>query len=337
MKLSREKKAAMDQYALEIIDKQYDNIPQYISEVFKVDRSTAFRCISRLLQENRIIREKRGRYTLVKEKWDYVLDRGKGDLNSDIGAFEHYLLSHIQSFPQNVVQIWSYVFSEMINNVMDHSGSETAIVSIRQDCLKTKVFIIDQGVGIFEKIKAYFGFSSVEESIEELFKGKLTTDKENHSGEGIYFSSRLMDSFAIISSGKIFTCNHFDEEEILNLKKEHDVPGTCVYMNLANNSAKTAKEIFDHFSDEEGGFIRTMIPMKNMFDSAPVSRSQAKRLSHRFEEFKEVILDFEGIDWIGQGFADQLFRVFVNAHPEIKILPENMNAEVRKMVQHVKN
>ena len=78
-----------------------------------------------------------------------------------------------------------------------------------------------------------------------------------------------------------------------------------------------------------------LIPMKNMFDGAPVSRSQAKRLSHRFEEFQEVILHFNGLDWIGQGFADQLFRVFAKAHPEIKILPENMNEDIRRMVQHV--
>ena len=47
-------------------------------------------------------------------------------------------------------------------------------------------------------------------------------------------------------------------------------------------------------------------------------------------------LDFSGIDEIGQGFADELFRVFANAHPEITLTPVNMCGDVEKMYRHVK-
>jgi hypothetical protein len=39
----------------------------------------------------------------------------------------------------------------------------------------------------------------------ELAKGKLTTDKTKHSGEGIYFTSQIFDSFNILSAGVYFS------------------------------------------------------------------------------------------------------------------------------------
>lgn len=38
---------------------------------------------------------------------------------------------------------------------------------------------------------------------------------------------------------------------------------------------------------------------------------------------------------MGQGFAHQLFVVFANAHPQIKIIPANMNEDIEKMYKHV--
>ncbi|MBQ6421232.1 MAG: STAS-like domain-containing protein [Clostridia bacterium] len=75
--------------------------------------------------------------------------------------------------------------------------------------------------------------------------------------------------------------------------------------------------------------------MKLYFESAPVSRSQAKRLCARLEGFREVSLDFADVEWIGQGFADQVFRVFQNENPEIRLLPLNMNRDVGRMYYHV--
>ena len=86
--------------------------------------------------------------------------------------------------------------------------------------------------------------------------------------------------------------------------------------------------MFDLYADIEGGFIKTRIPMKNVFDSSPVSRSQAKRICNRLEKFKEVLLDFDGVQWMGQGFAHQLFVVFANQHPDFRLIPINMNEDI---------
>lgn len=72
-----------------------------------------------------------------------------------------------------------------------------------------------------------------------------------------------------------------------------------------------------------------------MFETYLVSRSQAKRLSERLTEFKEVVIDFEGIELMGQGFAHQLFVVYSKQHPDIKFEVVNMNINVSKMLKHV--
>ena len=77
------------------------------------------------------------------------------------------------------------------------------------------------------------------------------------------------------------------------------------------------------------------ILMKNMFTTSPVSRSQAKHICNRLEKFQEITLDFEGLSWMGQGFAHQLFVVFANEHPDIELLPIHMNEDVTKMYNHV--
>ena len=174
----------------------------------------------------------------------------------------------------------------------------------------------------------------IKAAVEELFKGKLTTSAENHSGEGIFFTSRVMDLFAAFSSGKCFTHNKFsdlimqDEGELID-------QGTLVFMRLANNTNRTLRSVFDEYADVDGGFTRTRIPLRNIFETFPVSRSQAKRLSKRFEDFEEVVLDFEDISDMGQGFAHELFTLYAAKHPEVKLIPINTNESVQRMIYHV--
>jgi hypothetical protein len=207
--------------------------------------------------------------------------------------------------------------------------------------MNTIILIRDDGIGIFRKIREYYKYDSLDDAVNELFKGKLTTDSNNHSGEGIFFTSRVLDKFAAISDGKIFTHDKYSEvvsnlEDSEYLKEWKDRKGTTIFMKLSNFSKKNLSEVFDMFSDEDGGFTRTHIPIKNIYETYPVSRSQAKRLSHRFDKFQEVELDFDGIEEIGQGFAHELFVVFQNNHKDVKLIPINTSQKVEKMIHHVK-
>ena len=335
MRISKEKKETAYFYILRKIDESVPGIAAYAAENLEINKSTVHRYINEMLDAGIIEKTAHDRYNLTVKTFHYYFDRSAGDYDSDWTAYEKYIHPHIADLPANIINIWEYVVSEMTNNIIDHSGADKVKVTVSRDVLNTTVLLSDNGIGIFKKIKQHFGFKDIDDAIQELFKGKLTTDKENHSGEGIFFSSRLMDDFYIFSDGKIFTCNRFDKDRIEESGVEFS-GGTSVYMKLSNTSKKQAIDVFNDYADDDGGFTRTSIPIKNVFDSSPISRSQAKRLCERLDSFKEVTLDFSSVEWIGQGFAHQLFRVFAGEHPDIKLIPVNMNDNVLKMYKHVR-
>lgn len=242
----------------------------------------------------------------------------------------------VARFPQNVRDIWHYGATEMINNAIDHSGASEVRVGVRRNALSTEVVVSDKGEGIFAKIQHALGLHDPREAILELAKGKLTTAPERHTGEGIFFTSRAMDHFEIDSHHLHFS--HASKAEDSIAEHAADTPGTRVSMSLMNTSKRLLKEVFDAFTDpEEFTFNRTVVPLRlaQYEGEKLVSRSQAKRIAHRFERFKRVELDFAGVSDIGQAFADEMFRVFVRAHPEIRITPLNTAPAVDQMIRRV--
>lgn len=335
MKYPEEKKNSIILYLLEKIRQEEPSLSKKAAENFAVNQSTIHEYLKELVAQNVIFRVSRGKYQLVEHHFQYKLSRKKGDLENDIQPYYVCLEEHLNGCPENIKHIWSYVFSEMINNIMDHSEAEHAEVMVVSNALDTTVVLSDDGIGIFKKIREHFKLSTAQDAVSELLKGKLTTDSKNHSGEGIFFSSRMMDVFVIVSEGTIYSINKYDDDLLtysLGTKKN----GTTIIMRLSNYSKKKPTDIFNQYASIDGGFTKTKLPLKNIFDDAPVSRSQAKRICNRLEKFEEVVLDFEGIPWMGQGFAHQIFSVFAREHPNIKLIPENMNPEVEEMYLHVK-
>lgn len=333
MRFEKAKTGAITQYLLEKIAAQDPRVVQSVSAAFSIDQSTVHRYLKELLSKGVIRRAKRGRYELVTTAETYTFLRSRGELEEEQRIYNDHLFSHFSNLSNNIRYCWDYILGEMINNVIDHSQAETLLVTVQQNYLKTFVFIKDDGIGIFKKIRDHFGLSSLDDAICELFKGKLTTDPDHHSGEGIFFSSRMADEFLILSDEKLFTIDKFDKDTLLGLPAE--VSGTLVAIGLSNFSNKQPAEVFDQFAQVDGGFTKTSIPLKNIFDSAPVSRSQAKRICQRLDAFQEVTLDFSGLDWMGQGFAHQIFVVFQNGHPDLVLRPINMSEGVAKMYRHV--
>jgi biotin operon repressor/anti-sigma regulatory factor (Ser/Thr protein kinase) len=240
----------------------------------------------------------------------------------------------VKDLPENARDIWHYGITEMINNAVDHSGSTAVHVWIRRNALYTTASIADDGEGIFLKIQKALGLFDARESILELAKGKLTTDPANHTGEGIFFASKMFDAFEIRSGNLYFMHDEGDPDMLLEHPK--DAPGTFVHMQLANVTERTTKEVFDKFAaPDEFTFDRTVVPVRlaQYEGEKLVSRSQAKRLTMRFDRFRTVVLDFSGVEMIGQAFADEVFRVFQAAHPQIELVPFRMTPAVEGMVK----
>jgi hypothetical protein len=66
-----------------------------------------------------------------------------------------------------------------------------------------------------------------------------------------------------------------------------------------------------------------------------VSRSEAKQLLHNLDKFSEIELDMRDVAHVGQGFSDEVFRVFALAHAGIAIRTINTGDAVAAMIRHV--
>lgn len=90
-----------------------------------------------------------------------------------------------------------------------------------------------------------------------------------------------------------------------------------------------------HWASRDGGSLElAVVPVRlaRIGDEHLISRSQAKCLLQRVDRFRRVVLDFTGVALIGQGFADEVFRVFANAHPEVELSAVNAEPDVRAMI-----
>ena len=252
-------------------------------------------------------------------------------------VWETLCAPYLRDLPDNVRAIWQYGLTEMINNAIDHSGAETVTIHLLRENGATEGVVIDNGVGIFLKVQHALDLYDPREAIFELAKGKLTTDPASHSGEGIFFTSRVFDSFDIRSGALQFSHSVSIPDFLIDCPTEER--GTVVFMRLANDSNRKTKEVFDEFTSPDGwNFSKTVVPMSlaQYEGEKLIARSQAKRLIARFERFRTVVLDFEGVEEIGQGFADEVFRVFGIANPDTELIPIHMHPGVEDMIKHVR-
>jgi anti-sigma regulatory factor (Ser/Thr protein kinase) len=244
---------------------------------------------------------------------------------------------HLTGIAQNVVQICQYGFTEMVNNAIEHSGSQTFKIKVNRNGENIRFTVIDYGIGIFTKIKNDLGLEEAGHAVLEIVKGKFTSDPQRHSGEGIFFTSRIFDVFSIASENLSFSW--IKNGSRIEVSKIDRCQGTTITMEISVESKLTLADVFNEYSDpdKQPGFYRTAIPVQLMQyeGESLMSRSQAKRLMNRFDRFLEVTLDFTGVDFIGQGFADEIFRVFAQAHPGIQLIPINCGETVTKMIAHV--
>lgn len=238
------------------------------------------------------------------------------------------------SLVPNVLSIAHHGFTEMLNNAVDHSDGHRVAVHIEQDQTRLRIIIGDDGVGIFQKITQALDLPDPRLALLELSKGKFTTDPAHHSGEGVFFTSRMFDDYHIDANGLRFThhaSHHRDRLDPTGVSKD----GTWVVMSIELDSQRTTTEVFQMFMNvpDDFDFSKTIVPMRlaQIGDEQLISRSQAKRLIARFDRFKTVVLDFTDVESIGQAFADELFRVYALAHPQVELLPMHMTEQVERM------
>lgn len=327
-------------FILEHVEKHPGDIGRITAENFKITRQAINKHLQKLCAEQALAESGKTRsrtYKLAalvewRERWEIT-----HDLAEDL-VWADSIRPFLSPLPENVLDIWHYGFTEMFNNAIDHSSGSEIRVRVRKNAMSTEMLLMDNGVGIFKKIQTTMNLLDERHAILELSKGKLTTDPSNHSGEGIFFTSRMFDSFDILS-GNVFFTHQFGDEEDWILENNDFSSGTSVWMKIHNHTSRTTKKIFDKFtSGDDYGFNKTVVPVKmaQYGEDKLISRSQAKRVLARVELFKTVIFNFEEVEIIGQAFADEIFRVFSQKHPEIELLAIKTSDEVKKMISRAK-
>lgn len=239
----------------------------------------------------------------------------------------------------NVRRICQHGITEMVNNVIDHSESKTMHIQVQQFMDMIQIIVDDSGIGIFDKVQHELGLDDPMHVILELSKGKLTTDPETHTGEGIFFTSRMFDVFSVFSDF-IYFVHRMESGDWFLENRDKKKDGTCVTLQISPYSERTIQQVFNEYtSGDDYGFNKTKVPvvLAQYGDENLISRSQARRLLARFDRFKQIILDFSDVDMIGQAFADEVFRVFRNLHPDIIIHPLHANDEVMMMIKRAES
>ena len=337
----RSKVEEIRRFIISQVEEHPNDIAKQVGRRFAISRQAANAHLQRLVEDKVLdsegaTRNKQYRLRTLRE-WRKVYELTASLTEDAVWARDiNPLIEHL---PKNVFDIWHYGFTEMFNNAIDHSGGDKVRVFFRENAALSGVLIMDNGVGIFKKIRAELGLLDERHATLELAKGKFTTDPENHSGEGIFFASRMFSAFSIIS-GEVHFSHEFGEEEDWIWDAERPESGTTVWMRLNNDATYTARKIFNQFSSgDDYGFNKTIIPVRlaQYGDDNLVSRSQAKRLLTRIERFNTVIFNFAGVKNIGQAFADEIFRVFARRHPEIKLGETNASNDVKRMIRRARS
>lgn len=347
MSFTEKKKAEIEKYIFRKIALDDKDIIAKTMDSFGVSITSVKRYLKKAVEKEAIVPQTDCAcgYALTEQVWEERVEIGSVRQEED-KIYDTLLRERLAGCGQDAQRIWQYVCAEILNNAIEHSRGESIRIILRTNALYSTVIVVDDGVGVFRTLLEYMakhGWQNPDEedALVELYKGKFTSDASRHSGEGIFFSSKAVDAFAIWSGAKVYKCCAGEEQEVvenhlLAYASRMEQIGTLVMMTLENETSRKLSEVFAMYTDVDEGFVRTKIPVKEACVSGePVARSQARRICNRLEEFREVILDFDGVEVMGQGFADEIFRVYATAHPQVILCPVHMNKEVGRMIRHV--
>jgi predicted transcriptional regulator len=323
------------------------HIPQHPHDIvletmrhFKVSRTTVRRHMNHLVKKNLVLKTgstKRITYTLRADQHLKIRLPINSTLD-EFSIFTQYFDEPLRNFANEAAyNICEYGVTEMINNAKDHSSGKRVDITMEVNKSEIHIKIIDDGIGVFENILQKLNYESYPELIVDLSKGKLTTDPTNHTGEGIFFTARVFDRFCMTANGySYFTDNLVEDWSFHQTQRKR---GTIISLIINCNTTRNLLEVFKAYQDSDSlAFNKTEVKVRlaKFYGERLISRSQAKRVVRNLEKFNHVILDFKNVVAVGQGFADEIFRVYKAKHPKIKFDYCNANNDVEFMIKRSK-
>lgn len=323
-------------FLLKKIPQHPKDIVGIAAEHFGVTRTSIHRHIKTLIKQNQIVKTGTTRqvnYYLPSQHDRHYQFTVKSALSEDT-VWRDFVIPLFPGIPRNVESILYYGFTEIFNNAIDHAQAKTISVAINQSHEKILLTVSDDGIGVFERINQIYHFENYKESLLHLTKGRLTTDPANHAGEGLFFTSRIFDTFQLIANGLCFFRDNIIAD--WTLTESQHTRGTKVIMEISKNSTREIVNVFNEYTELENyEFCKTdlLVDLSILNDEMLISRSQAKRLLTNIGPFKSLTLDFSKVTTVGQGFVDEVFRVYTSKNPHVKIRYINANTDVEFMIK----
>ena len=317
-----------------LVDRRGEIQNRDVVDALHVSAATAHRLLQSLATSGLLQRQGKGR--AVRYRLPRVRRRFRRAGLDEHRAWDELAaeIARIRPLGGDEARSLAYAASEILNNAVDHSRGSRVEVSVGfERGGSTVVTVSDDGVGVFRRMCEDFGYATPADAIVQLEKGKLTSDPDRHSGEGLFFSSKAVTRFRIESQGTAWIVdNEVGDSGIGPSERKR---GTAVLLEVVAGRVPRLEDVFAAHTDPESlRFTRTRATIKLAgFGRTLVSRSEAKRLVARLAEFEHVTLDFTGVEVVGQGFCDEIFRVFARAHPVVTLEPVGMSDAVAFMVR----
>jgi anti-sigma regulatory factor (Ser/Thr protein kinase) len=311
--------------------------PGEVAHALGITRQTAHRHLRKLVGEGVLVVEGAGRGTRYRRTEPVDARR-----YLTVGLEEDRVWAELSGpgsiaarLPPPAEVVLHYALTEMVNNAIDHSAASEVSVEVVERGGVVELGVEDQGIGIFRHLRERLDLESELAALQELSKGKTTTMPSHHSGEGIFFTSKAASRFEIRSGAlRWIVDNRRHDMAVGDL--DPPVRGTRVRVEIDPEAARDLAAVFGEFTDNlEFTRTRTIVRLFAI-GTEFVSRSEAKRLVRGLERFREVVIDFEGVRLVGQGFADEVFRVWSAAHPEVRLIPVEMTEPIAFMVERAR-
>lgn len=310
-----------------------------LAEALGITRQAVNQHIRHLLAQRKIVKTgstRAARYYLPKDapkgrSLQRTFDLAELD---EAEVYEEFALAlNLQSLRDNVESIVHYAFTEMLNNAIDHSESAQCKVTFEVDPAHVRFTVRDFGIGVYHSIADKLGLPDEHAAMIELIKGKTTTMPSRHSGEGIFFVSRTADRYTVRSHRIQLQWDRLAGDVFVSDERQFE--GTLVEFDIQSNARTRLEKVFEEFAPAEYDFRfeKTRVLVKLLREDY-VSRSEAKRLLHNLDKFSEIELDMRQVNNVGQGFVDEVFRVFTQRNPDTKVHAVNASPAVDAMIRH---
>ncbi|MBQ6107020.1 MAG: hypothetical protein IJK97_02325, partial [Thermoguttaceae bacterium] len=152
MSLPLKKRLQAIDYITELIGRGEPHISAKVSETFGLSRTTTSNYLRKLLNDGTIEKSPDGKGYRLKEKDFWIHQSLKGPFPSEDTLIQQFL-PHIEGFPDQARRNFMHIFLEMMNNALEHSGASRVTSHLRVTPIEFRCTIIDDGIGIFERIR----------------------------------------------------------------------------------------------------------------------------------------------------------------------------------------